>query len=70
MDQLCVKSSDARAHHRLTRGQVVLEYVLLLVVAVSISLLITKFMVNRDGSGFLVNKWGEIQKAIADDMNN
>lgn len=50
-------------------GQVVVEYVLLLVVGVSIAILITTLMVNRspDNPGFLVKKWRQIVETIAQD---
>lgn len=50
-------------------GQVVVEYVLLLVVAVMMATIIITAMVKRDpdNPGFLIKKWSEIQKAIAED---
>jgi len=51
------------------KGQIVVEYVLLLVVSVAIALLITQAMVNRsaDSPGFLIKKWSEIIDFIATD---
>jgi hypothetical protein len=42
-----------------TNGQIVVEYVLLLVVAVSLAILITKVVINRsaDNPGFVINAW-------------
>lgn len=54
------------------RGQVVVEYVLLLIASVAIATVITKLMVSRDpdNAGFLVDKWNQIQKVIGDDLSN
>ena len=51
------------------KGQIVVEYVLLLVVSVSIALLITQTMVSRDADspGFLIQKWSELINFIAAD---
>jgi len=51
------------------RGQVIVEYVLLLVVAVALATIIVTQVVQRnpDSPGFLIKKWGEIQKTIGDD---
>lgn len=50
-------------------GQIVFEYVLLLVIGVSIAMLITSKMASRseETPGFLVQKWYEIIKVIGDD---
>ena len=51
-------------------GQIVLEYVLLLVIAVGIATLITTKMVSRNPNspGFLVKKWSEMITTIGSDM--
>jgi len=51
------------------RGQIVIEYVLLLIIAVSIALLITSLLVSRDpdNPGFLINKWSQIINLIGND---
>jgi hypothetical protein len=51
------------------RGQIVLEYVLLLVIAVGVAALITSTMVSRNPNspGFLVKKWFEMIKTIGAD---
>jgi hypothetical protein len=57
-------------------GQIVVEYVLLLVVGVMVAVLITSTMVSRNPNspGFLVKKWLDIIQAIgadkADDLND
>ncbi len=50
-------------------GQIVVEYVLLLVVGVSIAALITTTMVSRnpDSPGFLVKKWMDLIKFVGED---
>lgn len=52
------------------KGQVIIEYVLLLVIAVSLAALITKELVSReDGNeGALVLKWQSLLKVIGDDL--
>ena len=51
------------------RGQIVVEYVLLLVIGVGVAVLITSQMVSRnaDSPGFLVKKWVDILKVIGSD---
>jgi hypothetical protein len=51
-------------------GQVVVEYVLLLVIAVAVAALITKELVKRDpeNPGILVEKWDAILKTIGEDL--
>jgi len=51
-------------------GQVVVEYVLLLVIAVAVATLITRELVKRDADnpGILVKKWDDILKAVGDDL--
>lgn len=67
----------SRFHHSMSAGrrrqsesgQIVVEYVLLLIVAIAFALLITNMMVSRtDGSeGFVVSSWKRIIQAIATD---
>lgn len=51
------------------RGQILVEYVLLMVVAISVALLITSVMVSRstDRPGFLIAKWYAIISEIGND---
>ena len=69
------KRSSAKSILRGSRGQIVVEYVLLLVIGVGLAALITSKMVSRDAKhpGFLVKKWSDIIQAIgsdpADDLN-
>lgn len=61
--------------HRNESGQIVVEYVLLLSVAVTIAMIIVSQLVKRDAddpenSGALIKKWREIQESIAKDTQN
>lgn len=51
------------------RGQVVVEYVLLLAISVVIAVSITSLAVSRDkdSPGFLIAKWRNLLNFIADD---
>ncbi len=51
------------------RGQVVVEYVLLLVASVTVALLITRLMVGRDpgNPGFVISAWNQIVQEIGAD---
>ena len=51
------------------KGQIVVEYVLLMVVAVGLSAFLVSQLVSRnpDEPGVLVTKWSSILKAIGDD---
>ncbi len=50
-------------------GQVAIEYVLTLVVAVGLAALITRTMISRDpdNAGFLIRSWSSIIEAIGKD---
>ncbi|MBK8204310.1 MAG: class III signal peptide-containing protein [Bdellovibrionales bacterium] len=52
-----------------SRGQILVEYILLMVIVVSVALLITSFMVSRnaDRPGFLISKWYQIIQVIGAD---
>ena len=56
-------------------GQMVVEYILLLIIAVTIAMVITTTMVSRneENPGFMVSKWRDIIDTIAadpaDDLN-
>lgn len=57
---------------RLQAGQIVVEYVLMLLVAVAIALLIINLVVSRNpgNEGFLIKSWGGIIKTIGDDKTD
>ena len=63
------KNSSKHISLRGQRGQIVVEYVLLLVVGVGIAVLITSTMVSRsaDRPGFLIKKWVDIIQTIGSD---
>jgi hypothetical protein len=52
------------------KGQIVVEYVLLLVIGVSIAALLVSQLTSRnpDNPGVLVSKWNEILVAIGSDV--
>ena len=62
-------SSDPKSTRRSESGQIVLEYILLLVVGVAVAALITSRMVSRsqENPGFLIVKWMQIIQAIGQD---
>lgn len=55
---------------RSSRGQVIVEYVLLMVIAVAVAALITKELVQRDpeNPGILIQKWDDMLKEIGQDL--
>ena len=52
------------------KGQIVVEYVLLLVIAVGLAALLVKQLVSRDpeSPGILVAKWCYILKVVGEDL--
>jgi hypothetical protein len=73
----CGLSDEASVKHRRRQsqsGQIILEYVLLLMFAVSIAAVITKAMIGREtgNPGFVIKAWDamlqEIGKDTADDI--
>ena len=52
------------------RGQIVVEYILLLVIAVGLAALLTKQLVSRniDEPGIITSKWFQILKDIGKDL--
>lgn len=60
---------------RSSRGQIVVEYVLLLIISVVIAMLITTYMVSRNAEspGFLIQTWRAMIDTLgadrADDLN-
>jgi uncharacterized protein (UPF0333 family) len=57
------------------RGQIVVEYILLLSIAVTIAMVIVSKLVKRDmddtaNSGAIIQKWREMQDTIANDIQN
>ena len=64
-----IRKSSRNISLRSAKGQIVVEYVLLLVVGVSIAALITSTVVSRnpENPGFLVKKWVDMIKLIGED---
>ena len=50
------------------KGQLVVEYVLLLLISVALALVIVQ-LVNLDSEGVLFNYWSRILKIIAEDIS-
>lgn len=62
-------SSGLRWIRQSDSGQIVVEYILLLVTAVAVAVFITNLMVGRgDDEGFLITKWKAIVSVIAADQ--
>ena len=63
------RCSSEYGNHLNQRGQVVVEYVLLLVASVTLALLITRVMVGRDpgNPGFVLSAWNSIVEEIGAD---
>lgn len=52
------------------RGQIVFEFVLLLVISITIATMVSKRLVNRDPEepGFLITAWARISQTIGSDI--
>ena len=63
------RNSSPQTILRASGGQIVVEYVLLLIIGVAVATLITTTMVSRspENPGFLVKKWFDIIKVIGED---
>ena len=70
-----VKGIHKQASRQSQAGQIVLEYVLLLAIAVSIAVILTRAMISRTegGEGFVIKAWQELVDEIgadkADDLS-
>ncbi len=60
---------SSRIHQIGQSGQIIVEYVLLLAIAVIVAALITRTMISPDPNspGFILKTWDEIVKAIGSD---
>ena len=69
LDQNGLDSTSSKVTRLGERGQVVVEYVLLLIASVTIAMLITKLMVGRDpgNPGFVISAWQAIIDEIGAD---
>lgn len=56
--------------HRKSSGQVIVEYVLLLLISVSIAALVIRQLGSRDPDepGLIIVKWQQVLQAIAKDL--
>jgi hypothetical protein len=63
------RRSSLKASGRGRRGQVVLEYILLLIISVTMAFIITRMMVGRDegNSGFVIVTWQNLLTEIGQD---
>jgi uncharacterized protein (UPF0333 family) len=66
----------AKAKPLSNRGQIVVEYILLLSIAVTLAMIIITTLVKRgdpddpQSSGALIQKWREVQDSVAKDVQN
>jgi hypothetical protein len=74
LNQTCDNASSKKPRRQNQAGQIVVEYVLLLLVAVGIAAIVTKSMIGTDKTnpGFVISAWQslveEIGKDHADDI--
>ena len=62
-------ATEKRRFRQSESGQIIIEYVLLLAIAVGLATLITKTMVGRgDNPGFVITAWQELITAIGTDL--
>lgn len=55
--------------HKKQNGQIVIEYILLLVLGVSLAMLIVTAMVGRSSNpGFVITAWNQVLKQIGADL--
>lgn len=57
------------------KGQIVVEYVLLLSIGIAAALIVVSQLVKRDAddpqnSGAIIRKWQQMQEAVAKDVQN
>ena len=57
---------------RQNKGQIILEYILILVIAVSVATLLTSRLVGRgdDSSGIVIQAWGELNRMVGEDLGD
>lgn len=72
MVDLSVDSAQslAKSKRRYSSGQIAIEYVLILIVAVTIAYTLVSFLVSRDPNspGIIVQKWVAILDAVGRDL--
>lgn len=65
------RSLDGRQDkHASQRGQIVFEFILLMVISITIATMVSKKMVSRDPGdpGFLTGAWARMSQAIGSDI--
>ncbi len=70
-----MKSKCISTRESSQKGQIVVEYVLLLSIAVTIAAIIVSQLIHRDkdnpeNSGALIRKWQQMQDTISKDVQN
>lgn len=57
---------------RQNKGQLIVEYILLIFIVVSISAILTKSLVGRgqENSGIIITKWGQLLNMIGNDRGD
>ncbi len=65
-----LSQSRLKSNRRGERGQIAIEYVLILVVAVTIAVTLTKGLVNRDPQdpGLIIQSWVNILSTVGKDL--
>jgi uncharacterized protein (UPF0333 family) len=70
-----MKSKSISSRLQNQRGQIVVEYVLLLSIAVATAVIIVSQLIHRDAedpenSGALIRRWQQMQETVAKDVQN
>jgi hypothetical protein len=67
--ELFEKANGKVAFRQSERGQIIVEYVLILMVVVAIAAILTKSMIGRDEAdpGFVIKAWDQILRDIGSD---
>jgi len=70
-----MKSKSISSRRLSQRGQIVVEYVLLLSIAVATAVIIVSQLIHRDAedpenSGALIRRWQQMQETVAKDVQN
>lgn len=70
-----MKSQMKKVNLSSQRGQIVVEYVLLLTISISIAIIMITALIKRDqddaeNSGAVIRQWNEMQQAVGNDVPN
>lgn len=52
------------------KGQLIVEYILLIVIVVGIATLLQSRLVSRSGSGIIINKWIALTQIVGEDLGD